>query len=113
MISVFTHGWSAEKLQRFDYLCRTLFEVESEFIKIDLASDDPRVTEFKSLMTEAEFVGVMRYQCSKIRELRRAAYKEIADPLYMAHVADGDSLVLFRAARESIKAMYPWPGEYR
>lgn len=112
-ITVFNHTWSNEKLQRFDYLCRAIFEVDQEVIKLNLDSDDPIVKEFREMLSSEEFESIKRQQCQTIRRLRQEAYKELSDPLYMAHIADGDAIDLFNAAREAVKKMYPWPGDYR
>lgn len=67
----------------------------------------------QEILSQDQLSILKSYQCQKIRELRQAAYKELSDPLYMAHIADGDSIDLFSAAREAVKKMYPWPGDYR
>lgn len=84
------------------------FPNDSALISINLDNHS-----IKDVLSPNQLTKLKSYQCQKIRELRQAAYKELSDPLYMAHIADGDSIALFNSAREAVKKMYPWPGEYR
>jgi hypothetical protein len=85
-----------------------LFPDDMSFISVNL--DQSTVT---SVLSEDQVTALKIYQCEKIRIFRQLAYKEEADSLYMAHVADGDSIDTYLKKRLEIKARYPFPGDYR
>lgn len=77
---------------------------EADFLATDLDTIDFPKTLIELLKT---------FQCSRIRDLRAAAYHTESDSLYMAYVADGDGKETWLIKREEIKKRYPWPGAYR
>jgi hypothetical protein len=66
-----------------------------------------------AMATASRSAALKALQCSEIRRLRSAAYKEETDELFFGSEADGDNRNAWLAKRAEIKARFPWPGTYR
>ena len=85
-----------------------LYENDTAFLSKDLDS-----AEWLALLLPEEIETLKNLQCTRIRELRAAAFAAEFDGLAAGVMWDGDDDTKAKEKRAEIKNRYPWPGSYR
>lgn len=87
---------------------------DAVYAATDLANS-PLTSDLRALLgvPSSEWSAYLTLQTDMIRNNRRTAYQEEADPIFFDAEADSTTKTAWLAKRTDIKERFPWPGDYR